>query len=119
MGPDAHTASLFPGDPLIDDREGIAAPVYVEKLQQWRVTMLPGVLMAAKHTVFLVAGEDKAEAVRAVFREEYDPQEVSRADGFPSRPPGSVVFGPGRGGLDGLAKLRDSRHPERYRNDFS
>lgn len=74
MGADAHTASLFPGDPLIDDRDGIAAPVYVEKLKQWRVTLLPGVLMAAKHTVFLVAGADKADAVRAVFKEEYDPK---------------------------------------------
>jgi 6-phosphogluconolactonase len=55
MGPDAHTASLFPGEPLIDDREGIAA-------------------LAAKHTVFVVAGDDKAEAVRAVFQEEYDPK---------------------------------------------
>jgi 6-phosphogluconolactonase len=72
MGPDAHTASLFPGDPLIDDRDRVAAPVYVEKLKQWRVTLLPGALMAARHTVFLVAGADKADAVRAVFREEYD-----------------------------------------------
>lgn len=74
MGADAHTASLFPGDPLIDDREGIAAAVYVEKLQMWRVTLLPGVLLAAKHTVVLAAGADKAEAVRAVFHEEYDPK---------------------------------------------
>jgi 6-phosphogluconolactonase len=74
MGPDAHTASLFPGQPLIDDREGIAAAVYVEKFKQWRVTLLPGVLLAAKHTVFLVAGEDKAESVRAVFHDEYDPK---------------------------------------------
>ena len=74
MGPDAHTASLFPGEPLIDDRDGIAAPVYVEKMQQWRITLLPGVLMAAKHTVFLVAGDDKSDAVRAVFHEEYDPK---------------------------------------------
>ena len=73
MGPDAHTASLFPGEPLIDDREGIAAPVYVGKFHQWRVTLLPGVLLAAKHTVFMVVGEDKAESVRAVFKEEYDP----------------------------------------------
>jgi len=73
MGPDAHSASLFPGDPLIDDRDGIAAATYAEKFKQWRVTLLPGALLAAKHTVFLVAGEDKAEAVRAVFREEYDP----------------------------------------------
>jgi 6-phosphogluconolactonase len=73
MGSDAHTASLFPGEPLIEDREGIAAAVFVEKLNMWRVTLLPGVLLAAKHTVFLLAGEDKAEAVRAVFHEEYDP----------------------------------------------
>lgn len=74
MGPDAHTASLFPGESLIDDREGITGAVFVPKFNQWRVTLLPGVLLAAKHTVFLVAGEDKAEAVRAVFREEYDPK---------------------------------------------
>jgi 6-phosphogluconolactonase len=74
MGPDAHSASLFPGDPHIDDREGIAAHVFVPKFNQWRVTLLPGALLAAKHTVFLVAGADKAEAVRAVFKEEYDPR---------------------------------------------
>jgi 6-phosphogluconolactonase len=74
MGPDAHTASLFPGEPLIDDREGIAAAVFVEKFNSWRVTLLPGVLLAAKHTVFLITGADKAEAVRAVFHEEYDPK---------------------------------------------
>jgi 6-phosphogluconolactonase len=59
---------------LIDDREGIAAAVYVEKFHQWRVTLLPGALLAAKHTVFVVVGDDKAEAVRAVFQEEYDPK---------------------------------------------
>ena len=74
MGPDAHSASLFPGEPLIDDRENIAAAVYVEKFHQWRVTLLSAPLLAAKHTVFLVAGDDKAEAVRAVFQEEYDPK---------------------------------------------
>jgi len=74
MGPDAHSASLFPGDPLIDDRENIAAAVFAPKFNQWRVTLLPGALLAAKHTVFLVAGEDKAEAVRAVFNEEYEPK---------------------------------------------
>ncbi|SPE37230.1 6-phosphogluconolactonase [Candidatus Sulfopaludibacter sp. SbA3] len=74
MGPDAHSASLFPGDPLIDDREGVVGSTYVEKFKQWRVTLLPGALLAAKHTVFLVAGADKEEAVRAVFEEEYDPK---------------------------------------------
>ncbi len=74
IGPEAHTASLFPGDPLIDDHEDIAGSTYVEKFKQWRVTLLPGVLLAAKHTVFLVAGADKQEAVRAIFEDEYDPK---------------------------------------------
>ncbi|MBI3684754.1 MAG: 6-phosphogluconolactonase [Acidobacteria bacterium] len=73
MGGDAHTASLFPGEPLIQDRERIAAAVFVEKLGKWRVTLLPGVLMAARHIVLLVAGEDKAEAIRLVFDDPYDP----------------------------------------------
>lgn len=73
MGAEAHTASLFPGEPLIGDRQQIAAAVRVEKLSQWRITLLPGVLLAAHHTAMLVAGEDKATAVRAVFGEPYDP----------------------------------------------
>jgi 6-phosphogluconolactonase len=74
MGPDAHTASLFPGDPLIDDRTGIAAATFARKFNQWRVTLLPGVLLAARNTIFLVAGEDKVAALHAVFHEAYDPK---------------------------------------------
>ncbi len=72
VGPDAHTASLFPGEPQIEDRENLVAAVYVEKMTQWRITLLPGVLLAAQHTVMLVAGGDKAEAVHAIFDEPYD-----------------------------------------------
>ena len=74
MGPDAHTASLFPGEPLIDDRTGLAAAVYVEKLNSHRVTLLPGVLLAAKHTVMLVAGADKAQPLSDVLYEPHDPK---------------------------------------------
>jgi 6-phosphogluconolactonase len=74
VGPDAHTASLFPGNPLIDDHKGIAAATFAPQFNQWRVTLLPGVLEAARHTAFLVAGEDKAEAVRAVFHAPYYPK---------------------------------------------
>lgn len=76
MSADGHTASLFPGDPLLDDREGIAAAVWVESLAQWRITLLPGVLLAASHTVFLVTGAEKAEIVRAVFCDSYDPKRL-------------------------------------------
>ncbi len=67
MGPDAHTASLFPGEPLLEDHTGIAASVWVEKFGQHRVTLLPGVLERAKTTFCLVTGADKAEALRTVL----------------------------------------------------
>ena len=74
IGPDAHTASLFPGLPLIDDRENIAAAVFAPQFNQWRVTLLPGTLLAARHTVVLAAGEDKAEAVKGTLKGDYDPK---------------------------------------------
>ncbi len=73
MGADAHTASLFPGSPLIHNHTDIAAHVWVEKLKMDRVTLLPGVLEAAKCTVLQVVGEDKTNAVRHVLTDEEDP----------------------------------------------
>ena len=72
MGPDAHTASLFPGDPLVEDREQITAATFVPKVSQWRVTLMPAVLLAARHTVVFAPGADKAEAMRTVLDGEFD-----------------------------------------------
>ncbi len=74
MGPDAHTASLFPGEPLIDDHRNLVGAVYAEKFHQWRVTLLPAVLEAARHTLMLAAGDDKAEPLEAVLHQPYDPK---------------------------------------------
>jgi len=75
MGPDAHTASLFPGEPLIENRRNIASATYVEKFKQWRITLLPGALLAARHTVMLIAGEDKNKALGRVLGDRYDPKQ--------------------------------------------
>lgn len=73
MGDEGHTASLFPGEPLINNTTDIAAHVYVEKVKMDRVTLLPGVLRAAKRTVLQVAGADKAPALREVLTGPEDP----------------------------------------------
>jgi 6-phosphogluconolactonase len=73
MGADAHTASLFPGEPLIGDRTGIAASVYSKPAHNYRVTLLPGVLLAAKRTVILAAGADKAGPLKDVLEGPEDP----------------------------------------------
>jgi 6-phosphogluconolactonase len=72
MGPDAHTASLFPGSALLDDRDRIASAAYAPQFGQWRVTLLPGVLLNAHHTVALTTGADKAEAFHSVMNMDND-----------------------------------------------
>jgi 6-phosphogluconolactonase len=67
IGSDAHTASLFPGEPLIGNRKDVAAAVWVEKMKSHRVTLLPGVLFAARQTVIQAVGEDKAGPIHRVL----------------------------------------------------
>ena len=73
MGDEGHTASLFPGDAHIEDRTGLTAAVFAPKLPHWRVTTLPGVLLAAKNTLMLVAGADKNPVLKQVAAGGYDP----------------------------------------------
>ena len=63
MGPDGHTASLFPGTPVLDEREALAAAVFVDKLDSWRVTLTAPVLSAAAHLIIATGGTEKAEAL--------------------------------------------------------
>ena len=67
MGDDTHTASLFPGEPLILDRSGLVASVYASAKKSYRVSLLPKVLLNAANAVFLVTGSDKAKPLKAVL----------------------------------------------------
>lgn len=61
MGPDGHTASLFPGSAEVDITEGLTVPVNRPDLPQpWRVSFTLPVLNAAKRVMFLIDGADKA-----------------------------------------------------------
>ena len=68
IGDDGHTASLFPGTPVLDVNDRIAAAVYVPRLEQWRVTLTLPVIQAAKTRIVLVAGSSKAPIVADVAR---------------------------------------------------
>jgi 6-phosphogluconolactonase len=57
VGPDGHTASLFPGDPALDVTDRWV--VLVERPDHPRMTLTLPVLSASKVAVFLVAGRDK------------------------------------------------------------
>lgn len=86
MGPDAHTASLFPGTPALQETQRAVVANWVEKLQTFRITLTPPVLNAAENVVFLVCGEDKAQAVQCVLEgpripERYPAQLVDPSSG--------------------------------------
>lgn len=73
MGPDGHTASLFPGaDPLTDNGDMVRA-VYSDSQQQWRITLTPAVLNAARKVVFAAEGSGKAQTLKAVREGPYNP----------------------------------------------
>ena len=52
---------------MILDHKGIAAARFAPQFQQWRVTLLPGPLLAARNRVYLVTGADKKDTLRIVF----------------------------------------------------
>lgn len=70
LGPDGHTASLFPGTRAVEETERWVVANYVPKLGEWRLTLTLPVLNAARRAVFLVVGEEKRDAVAAVLRAE-------------------------------------------------
>jgi 6-phosphogluconolactonase len=68
IGDDGHTASLFPGTPVLQVEDRIAAEVFVPRLDAWRVTLTKPVIRAAKTRMVVAAGESKKpilEQVRA------------------------------------------------------
>jgi 6-phosphogluconolactonase len=73
MGPEGHTASLFPHQPSLHERERLVMPVSVPKPPPDRLTFTPPLLQAARHLLFLATGADKAEALHEVVEGAYQP----------------------------------------------
>ena len=97
LGPDAHIASLFPGDDALGERErravGVETPGMAPLVS--RITLTLPVVSSSAQIVFLVTGEDKAEAVQRAFAGPPDP-----------RAPGSLVDGNVVAFLDPAAAAR-------------
>lgn len=74
MGPEGHTASLFPGNPAVQETQQLVMAPWVDQMKCYRVTLTPPALDHSGHVVFFVAGADKAAAVRAVLEGEFHPE---------------------------------------------
>jgi 6-phosphogluconolactonase len=73
MGPDGHTASLFPHTTALQAGEQIAVANYVEKFKAHRITLTAATINNARNVTFLAAGEDKADTLKNVLEGSYQP----------------------------------------------
>jgi 6-phosphogluconolactonase len=76
MGPEGHTASLFPGTKGLKEERQLAVSNWVGKLYTDRITLTPPVLNNAAKVIFLVHGAEKAPALKAVLEGPYEPEQL-------------------------------------------
>lgn len=76
MGPDGHTASLFPGTKALDEQRRLVVSNWVGKFYTQRVTLTVPVLTNAQQILFLVNGADKAQPFKAVLEGPYEPEQL-------------------------------------------
>ncbi|MBZ5535119.1 MAG: 6-phosphogluconolactonase [Acidobacteriia bacterium] len=74
MGPDGHTASLFPDTLVLHEATSLVAAPWVDKLKCYRITLTPPALNHASQIVFFVAGPDKAPSLREVLEGSFRPE---------------------------------------------
>ncbi len=83
MGPDGHTASLFPGTEALGEEKRLVVKNHVDKVKADRLTFTFPLLNSAANVVFLVAGDDKAEVLSEVVNgaSKYPSERVNPVDG--------------------------------------
>lgn len=91
MGPEAHTASLFPHQPSLREEKRLIMPVSVPKPPPDRLTFTPPLLRAARHLLFLAVGADKAAALHEVLEGADNPGEYP-TQGIVRQAKGEVVW---------------------------
>jgi 6-phosphogluconolactonase len=85
LGPDGHTASLLPGEPVLEERKRWVAAVSHGR-PEVRITMTYPVIESSRQVAFLVAGKEKA----AIFKD--DPCRRQRAAGGARQPVGELIW---------------------------
>lgn len=86
MGPDGHTASLFPGTTGLRENAKLVCSVWVDKFSTYRITFTPPLLCSAAVILFLVGGKDKADTLQKVLEgpaesDRYPSQGISAING--------------------------------------
>ena len=85
LGPDGHTASLFPDSPALDEQSRLVVANWVAKFNTHRITFTFPVLNRAAEVMFMASGAEKADMLRQVLEGKNIPplpsQRVQPSDG--------------------------------------
>jgi 6-phosphogluconolactonase len=76
MGPEGHTASLFPGTKALKEQRRLVVSNWVGKFYTDRITLTPPVLNNAARIIFMAHGAEKAPALKAVLEGPYEPEQL-------------------------------------------
>lgn len=76
MGPDGHTASLFPHTRALHELSRLAVANHVQNKDAWRVTLTWPVINHGAEVFFLIGGSDKAQILKDVFAGPRDPERL-------------------------------------------
>ncbi len=74
LGPDGHTASLFPHTEGLNNMTNIVIANHVPQKDTWRLTLTWPVITQGREVAFLIEGEEKAEMIKTVWAGTYDPE---------------------------------------------
>jgi len=72
IGANAHIASIFPGSPVVAERQTLATGVEVPELSQWRITMTPPALLDSSDIIVIANDASKADAIHAAIEAPLD-----------------------------------------------
>ncbi len=75
MGDDGHTASLFPHQPILNEKDRWVDAYYLKDQEMFRITLTEPVLNRAEHILVVAFGEAKKHALHEVLHGEYNPEQ--------------------------------------------
>ncbi|SFN00626.1 6-phosphogluconolactonase [Chryseobacterium oleae] len=74
MGDDGHTASLFPGEAVLDENEKWVSAYYLKSQEMFRITLTSPLINKAENILVIAFGESKKHALNEVLNGEYNPK---------------------------------------------
>ncbi|ASK29659.1 6-phosphogluconolactonase [Chryseobacterium sp. T16E-39] len=87
MGDDGHTASLFPGEEVLDENEKWVSAYYLKPQEMFRITLTAPLINKAENILVVAFGESKKHALNEILNGAYNPklypmQLIEKKDGF-------------------------------------